>query len=95
MPAPDRRLLAQVRAAATALAIPRAKLCDLAPRVMAMYNGLNGTQRITFVQFCRMIDPSVPYDAQSYRNHPTYYGFTYMRRIEARRTRGKVTPRGK
>lgn len=60
----------------------------LAPRVMRMYAECqHADPRCTFVQFARTFDHTIPEHAadkdgkRGYRNHPTYAGLDYLRRI--------------
>jgi hypothetical protein len=73
--------------AAKAFGAVREKLTDLAPKVMKLYNAIVAeSETFTFVEFCRMFDPSIPTHAADrdgvigYRNHRVYYTLQYMRR---------------
>lgn len=73
---------------AKALGAVRTKTKDLAPEVMGVYGKLTGEYPgLSFVDFARLIDGTIPTfaadrdGATGYRNHPTYYALTYMRRI--------------
>ncbi len=74
--------------ASKGLANVREKLSDLAPRVIALFNSIIAENvNFTFVEFCRLFDPSVPTNAADrdgqpgYRNHRVYYTLDYMRRL--------------
>ena len=74
--------------AARSFGTVRERLIDLAPKVIKLFNGiLADVETLTFVEFVRMIDPSVPTHAADrdgvigYRNHRTYYTMDYMRRL--------------
>jgi hypothetical protein len=74
--------------AATKFNAVREKLADLAPRVVKLFTSLQAEhETMTFVDFCRLFDPTVPTHAadrgaeRGYRNHPTYYTLNYMRRV--------------
>lgn len=73
---------------AKGLGVVRAKTKTLAPEVMGVYGKLTGEYPgLSFVDFARLIDSTIPTfaadrdGATGYRNHPTYYALTYMRRI--------------
>lgn len=66
----------------------RERLTELAPRMVKAYNAIVAdVERFAFVDFVRLIDPSVPTHAADrdntpgYRNHRTYYTMQYMRRL--------------
>ena len=66
----------------------REKLTELAPKVIKLYNAIQAeNERLSFVEFVRLFDGSVPTHAADrdgttgYRNHRTYYTLQYMRRI--------------
>ncbi len=74
--------------AARSFGAVREKLVDLAPRVIKLFHGITAEhERVTFVEFVRMFDPSVPMHAADrdgtigYRNHRVYYTLAYMRRL--------------
>lgn len=74
--------------AARSFGAVREKLTDLAPKVLRLFNALVAEhERLTFVEFVRMFDPSVPMHAADrdgtigYRNHRVYYTMAYMRRL--------------
>lgn len=78
----------QVTDAARSFGVVREKLTDLAPKVIKLFNAINAdTEGVTFVDFARMFDPSVPTHAadrdgkDGYRNHRVYYTLAYMRRL--------------
>jgi AraC-like DNA-binding protein len=78
----------------------REKLSDLAPKVVKLFATIQAEhERVTFVEFVRMFDPSVPTHAperngvEGYRTHKTYYTLDYMRRL-ARNRAGQGRPRG-
>jgi hypothetical protein len=91
--APHRRSLQALRRpvidAARSFGIVREKLTDLAPKVIKLFNAIVAEQEraVTFVDFCRMFDPSIPTHAADregvigYRNHRVYYTLAYMRRL--------------
>lgn len=69
---------------------------EIAPKVIGLFNSIKADHAaFTFVEFCRMIDPSVPTGAGGrdgiggYRQHPTYYTLDYMRRQLTQRPRGR------
>jgi hypothetical protein len=73
--------------AAKSFGAVREKLSELAPRMVKLYNDINSATGITFVEYVRLYDPSVPTHAADrnsttgYRNHRTYYTMQYMRRL--------------
>lgn len=74
--------------AAKQYSVVREKLSDLAPRVMKLFTQIQADHEgISFVDFVRMFDETVPTHAADrngetgYRNHRTYYTLSYMRRI--------------
>lgn len=78
--------------AAGGFAGARQKIVDLAPRMLAHYNSIvqsNGGV-YPFVNYCRLFDPSIPTHAgdqgaaRGYRNHPVYYGMSYMKQVANR-----------
>lgn len=71
-----------------------AKRTEIAPKFMQVYNRLAADLDggLTFVDYCRMFDPSVPTAAggeQGYRVHPTYMACDYLRRKTRERPRGR------
>lgn len=80
--------------------IVREKMKDLAPKVIGLFKKLQAEYpSITFVEFARMFDPTVPTFAADkdgaigYRNHKTYYTLNNMRRLDATAGRGRGTAR--
>lgn len=78
----------QVTDAAKQFGVVREKLSDLAPKVVKLFNSITAENaNFTFVEFCRMFDPSIPTHAADkdgvigYRNHRVYYTLQYMRRL--------------
>lgn len=74
----------------------REKLKDTAPKVLQLFNDIKAKhQRFTFVEFARLIDPSIPTHGPDregvvgYKNHKTYYTLDYMRRLINLRPRGR------
>lgn len=74
----------------------RESVKDIAPKVMRLFAVIQAEyDNVSFVDFARMFDPSVPTSAADrdgvtgYRNHPTYYALTYMRRQSVQRPRGR------
>jgi hypothetical protein len=61
----------------------------LAPRFLGVWDGMRKEidPAFTFLQFVRALDPTIPMHAadrdgvRGYRNHPTYTGAMYLRRI--------------
>lgn len=77
----------QINRIADRFGVLRENIKEIAPRVVRLFNACqNENERITFVDFARMFDPSVPTHASDkngvpgYRNHKVYYTLTYMRR---------------
>jgi hypothetical protein len=100
LPANLRRLVFDLRRpimqAAQKFGVIRESLKELAPRVMRAFAALQAHDAaISFVQFARMIDPTIPTaaadrdGATGYRNHKTYYTLQYMRRLVQLRPRGR------
>jgi hypothetical protein len=56
---------------------------SLAPRFMRAFQMWQEETKQTFVQFVRVLVPSVPEDRDGYRNDPAYQAATYLRRLEA------------
>jgi hypothetical protein len=90
--AANRRQLTALRRpvmdASRAFGAVRERLTDLAPKVVKLFNAIVAdNERITFVDFCRLFDATVPTHAADrdgttgYRNHRTYYTMAYMRRL--------------
>lgn len=78
----------------------REKLSTLAPKVAKLFATIQAeNERVTFVDFCRMFDPTVPghanerNGAEGYRTHRTYYTLDYMRRL-ARNANNEGRQRG-
>jgi hypothetical protein len=65
-----------------ALAISRA---ELAPKFMKVYGAYLQETGGSYVDFVRMVDPSVPADRAAYREHKSYKAAEYLRRLVARR----------
>lgn len=87
----------QVLDAARTFGAVRERLSDLAPKVVKLFKDIEGENpSITFVDFTRMFDPSVPTHSRDrdgvigYLNHRTYYTLQYMRRLVQQKSR----PRG-
>lgn len=86
--------------AARQFSVVREKLSDLAPRVVRLFAAIQAEHDgVTFVEFVRMFDPTVPTHAserngaEGYRTHKTYYTLDYMRRL-VRNQAGQGRPRG-
>lgn len=97
--APHRKTLQALRRsvleAARQFGAVRERLTDMAPKIVKLYNAIVAeNERVTFVEFARMFDPTVPTHAADrdekvgYRNHRVYYTLQYMRRLVV------ATPRG-
>jgi hypothetical protein len=76
--------------------VVRESLKETAPKVMRLFNAIKADhESVTFVDFARMFDPSIPTHAadreavQGYRNHKVYYTLDYMRRMANLRPRGR------
>lgn len=81
---------------AKALDAARTKSKDLAPKVIGLFNKLKAEYAgLSFVDFARMFDPTVPEQARDldgapgYRTHRTYYALDYMRRLTNAAPRGR------
>lgn len=69
----------------------------LAPKIVRLFNAaVADNERLTFVAFARMFDPTVPTHAADrdektpgYRNHRVYYTLQYMRRLVVQAPRGQ------
>lgn len=82
--------------AAQKFGVVRDTLKMIAPRVMgAFFDIKRNNTKFTFVEYARMIDPTVPTHDQArdgvpgYKEHKTYYTMDYMRRMETQRPRGR------
>lgn len=68
---------------------------DIGPRVMRFFASINATATISFVDFARLFDPSMPTHAAErngvpgYRESKIYYTLDYMRRQTTQRPRGR------
>lgn len=58
----------------------------LAPKFMKVFAAYASDSGGSFVQFCRVLDPKVPFDRDGYRAHPTYQAADYLRRLAVRDT---------
>lgn len=54
---------------------------ELAPAFMEAFGHYEKETDGTFIQFCRLVDPSIPADREAYRNDPSYQAATYLRRL--------------
>lgn len=68
---------------------------ELAPQFMAAFGDWQKeTGRGAFVEFCRVIDPSIPVERDGYRAHASYQAADYLRRLVGRTDQGngRATP---
>lgn len=87
----------QVRNLAGKFTVIRAKVKEIAPKVLAVFNAIKAEHgAFTFVQFAREFDssiPTFPNDKEGgvigYKNHKVYYTLDYMRRVVNLKPRGK------
>lgn len=62
---------------------------QLARRMMHLYNELAATyEDLTFVDFTRLIDPTVPHKRADYLRHKTYIACAYLRQSAAKKRKG-------
>lgn len=61
---------------------------ELAPKFMSAYGTYLQQTGGSFVDFCRLIDPSIPAERSAYRAHKSYQAADYLRRLVARRDVG-------
>lgn len=54
---------------------------ELAGPFMQAFDAYETETEGTFIQFCRLVDPSIPSDRALYRNDPAYQAATYLRRL--------------
>lgn len=78
----------------------RAKINEIAPGIMKLFDNLKARHGVDFVSFVRLYAPDLPTHAADkdgvtgYRKHPVYYSLDYMRRLTNLQTAaGK--PRGR
>lgn len=64
----------------------------LAPKFMKVFGQWQATTGGTFVDFVRILVPSVPADREGYRAHPAYASADYLRRITQQESRETETP---
>lgn len=55
---------------------------DLAPRFIKVFEAWKKETNGTFVLFVHTLDPKMPMERDSYRNHPTYQAADYLRRLQ-------------
>lgn len=54
---------------------------ELAPLFVQAYTAFEKETEGSFIQFCRLVDPTIPPDRASYRNDSGYQAATYLRRL--------------
>lgn len=57
---------------------------ELAPKFMKAFGAYQAETGMTFVSFCRQLDPTIPEAQKEYRNHRAYQAAEYLRRLVAR-----------
>lgn len=70
-----------VRVMAFDIGILRDRVTSRADRVIPVYYKIHGIRPdLTFIQFARLLDPTIPVQAAEYRRHPSYVALCYMKR---------------
>lgn len=82
----DRRFATKVRKLAAHIFPPPTP--ELAARLMTAFNEYHRLTHGSFVDFVKLLDPSLPYEPQQYRKHRTFQACDYLRRVHAKHSRG-------
>lgn len=62
---------------------------DFAPKLMKVFGAwMQDTGSNRFVQFVRLLDPTIPMDREGYRAHHSYMAADYLRRASGRKDTG-------
>lgn len=94
--AKTRKLIDAVRAPFSSFVTQYAELmstrADLAPSFMRAFGAFAQESGQTFVDFCRLLDPSIGPTRADYRVHRSYLAADYLRRLAAQQSRPRVAP---